>query len=138
MHARAREGVVGAESSASSTQGSHPDHSPTDHSLVALHDFWASLSGKLIPSTKDLEAMRKALELPGATLTLVMDFVKGAYRRAKDNGDPPTSFRYFLPGLERELQRRKLMAEPVKQTPPDEVDPNDIWDPRSPNFMKVS
>lgn len=115
-----------------------PDHSDhPDQPLATLHDLWCSLRGIVSAKPRDLEAMRKALELPGATLSLVLSVVTDGYRAAEDRGDPPTVFRYFLPGLERELQRRKLMAAPVQERPPERSD-GGFWDPNSPNFMKVS
>ena len=131
MRERTHETVGGGEFP-SDAQESHPDHP-----LATLHDLWCSLRGIINARPKDLEAMRQALELPGASLSLVLSFTKDAYRAAEANGDPPTTFRYFLPGLERELQRRKLMAAPVKETPPEKGD-GGFWDPSSPNFMKVS
>ena len=111
MRERTHEAVGGGEFP-SGAQENHPDHP-----LATLHDLWCSLRGIINARPKDLEAMRQALELPGATLPLVLQVVKDGYRDAEGRGDPPTVFRYFLPGLERELQRRKLMADPVKQTP---------------------
>jgi hypothetical protein len=92
-------------------QVNHPDHP-----LATLHDLWCSLRGVTGAKSKDLEAMRQVLEFPGATLPLVLGIVKDGYRTAADRGDPPHTFRYFVPVVREELERRKLMAGPVRQT----------------------
>jgi hypothetical protein len=87
--------------------------------LEELEAWWAAKKGRNPPlPSQEIADMRTAMALPGMTVPHIKAFIERRMAaRAAKGQDPPSTFGYFLFGLQDEATRAKLLAEPVPTTP---------------------